>query len=325
MRKVIDDPRLIYKCCKLYYEEDASQQEIAKQMKLSRVSVCRMLKAGREQGMVVIQVHSPNRVEYGRLERQLEGCFGLKEALVAETGPRGARCDQTTAVSVAASRMLESYLAKDDIIGVGLGKLIYGVCSSPRPASGSVRCTFVPMIGGIGSVKQAVPGYNSTQLAEKLARMFGGNYMECFAPALFSDATLGEQFMAEPSMRPLLDCYKKMRTLIFEIGCAKNSAERLLESGWINEQERQSLAEAKGEIMMQFYDSEGNSDKFHEFNRRVASMPLSRFEMIENRIGLARGERLVQAAYGALESGCVNILVTDEECAIRLLEMKNAH
>ncbi len=325
MRKVIDDPRLIYKCCKLYYEEEASQQEIAKQMKLSRVSVCRMLKAGREQGMVVIQVHSPNRVEYGRLERQLEDCFGLKEALVAETGPRGARCDQTTAVSVAASRILESYLAKDDIVGVGLGKLLYGVCSSPRPSSGSVRCTFVPMIGGIGSAKQAVPGDNSTQLAEKLAHLFGGNYMDCFAPAIFSDANLGKQFMAEPFMRPLLDCYTRMHTLIFEIGSVKNSIERLLESGLINEQERQSFAEAKGEIMMQFYDSEGNTDKFHEFNRRVASMPLSRMKTLENRIGLARGERSVQAVYGALQNGYVNILVTDEECAVRLLEMKNAH
>ncbi len=322
MRKVIDDPRLIYKCCKLYYEEDASQQEIANQMKLSRVSVCRMLKAGLEQGMVVIQVHSPNRVEYGRLERQLEESFGLKEAIVAETGPRGARCDQTTAVSVAASRMLESYLGKDDTVGVGLGKLLYGVSNSPRPASGSVRCTFVPMVGGLGS-KTAVPGYNSTQLAEKFAHLFGGTYMECFAPALFSDPELGEQFMREPSMRPLLECYRKMRTLIFEIGSAKTALERIVEYGWITEKERQGLSDAKGEIMMQFYDSEGNTDKYREFNRKVASMPLANLESIENRIGLSRGDKAVQATYGALQSGYVNILVTDEECAVRLIEMKS--
>ncbi len=325
MRKVIDDPRLIYKCCKLYYEEAASQQEIANQMKLSRVSVCRMLKAGREQGMVVIQVHSPNRVEYGRLERQLEEYYGLKEALVVENSPRSARYDQTTAVGVAANRMLESYLGKDDVVGVALGRMLYGVCSSPRPGEGAIRCTFVPVIGGLNTKECVVPGYNTTQIAEKFAQMFGGAYIECFAPALFSNHEIGKKFMREPCMRKLLECYTSMRTLIFEIGAAGTAAECLKSGGWINEEEEKELSGAAGELLLQFYDQDGNADKYSNFNTRVASLPLDRMNTVENRIGISSGEKAVEATYGALKAGYANILVTDEECAVSLIEMNRDH
>ena len=76
MRKVVDDPRLIYKCCKLYYEDDYSQQQIADTLGVSRVSVSRMLCAGREAGMVKIQVVSPNHLTYNKLEQELEQLYG---------------------------------------------------------------------------------------------------------------------------------------------------------------------------------------------------------------------------------------------------------
>ncbi len=322
MRKVIDDPRLIYKCCKLYYEEAASQQEIANQMKLSRVSVCRMLKAGREQGMVVIQVHSPNRVEYGRLERQLEEYYGLKEAMVVENSPRTLRYDQTTAVGVAANRLLETYISKGDIVGVSSGKLLYGVCCSPRLGAGPVKCTFVPMIGGLNTSKSVASCFNATQIAEKFAQIFGGTYMECFAPAVFSDTALREKFMDEPAMRSLRELYGEMRTVILEIGLAEPAVEALTECGCLYGEGNQWMSDAVGEIMLQFYGSDGGTEKYKAFNDRVAGMALEDLCKLENRIGVSSGDKSAEAAYGALQGGYVNILITDEESAMRLIEMK---
>jgi len=322
MRKVIDDPRLIYKCCKLYYEEAASQQEIANQMKLSRVSVCRMLKAGREQGMVVIQVHSPNRVEYGRLERQLEEYYGLREAIVVENGPRASRYDQTTAVGVAANRLLETYISKGDIVGVSSGKLLHGVCCSPRMGAGQVKCTFVPMIGGLNTCKCAAPCFSATQIAGRFAQSFGGEYMECFSPAVFSDTAQKERFMDEPAMRSLRDLYRKMRTAVIEIGPAEPAVGLLTESGCLCGEGCQGLPDAVGEIMLQFYDDGGRTDKYRAFNDRVAGMALEELRKLENRLGISSGYDSAEAVYGALQGGYVNILVTDEEGAMRLIEMK---
>ena len=43
MRKVIDDPRLMVRVCDLYYNQGISQQQIAKDLNLSRPTVSRVL------------------------------------------------------------------------------------------------------------------------------------------------------------------------------------------------------------------------------------------------------------------------------------------
>lgn len=59
MKKLVDDLRLIYKCCSLYYEEQKGQQEICESLGVSRHSVSRMLKSGKELGIVRIEVINP--------------------------------------------------------------------------------------------------------------------------------------------------------------------------------------------------------------------------------------------------------------------------
>ena len=56
MRKVIDDPRLMVRVCDLYYNQGISQQQIAKDLNLSRPTVSRVLALAREQGIVKISM-----------------------------------------------------------------------------------------------------------------------------------------------------------------------------------------------------------------------------------------------------------------------------
>ena len=53
MRKVIDDPRLMVRVCDLYYNQGISQQQIAKDLNLSRPTVSRVLALAKEQGRLV--------------------------------------------------------------------------------------------------------------------------------------------------------------------------------------------------------------------------------------------------------------------------------
>ena len=53
MKKIVDDERLIYKVCCLYYQDDMNQKEIGDYLGISRSSVLRMLQKGKEIGIVV--------------------------------------------------------------------------------------------------------------------------------------------------------------------------------------------------------------------------------------------------------------------------------
>ena len=43
MKKIVDDERLIYKVCSLYYQDNMNQKEIGDYLGVSRSSVLRML------------------------------------------------------------------------------------------------------------------------------------------------------------------------------------------------------------------------------------------------------------------------------------------
>lgn len=48
MKKIVDDWRLIYKVCSLYYEDDMRQQEISDYLGIFRATISRMLQKEKE-------------------------------------------------------------------------------------------------------------------------------------------------------------------------------------------------------------------------------------------------------------------------------------
>jgi DNA-binding transcriptional regulator LsrR (DeoR family) len=52
-----DDIRLIVKVAQLYYEQDMTQAQIARELGIYRTTISRLLKRGREQGIVTIAIN----------------------------------------------------------------------------------------------------------------------------------------------------------------------------------------------------------------------------------------------------------------------------
>ena len=77
MRKKVDDPRLMIKVCDLYYNQNASRQEIGQELGLSRPTIARLLDSAREQGLVRIEIPDLDTIAYWELEKKLEEKFGI--------------------------------------------------------------------------------------------------------------------------------------------------------------------------------------------------------------------------------------------------------
>lgn len=91
-----DDIRLIVKIAQLYYEQDMTQAQIARELGIYRTTISRLLKRGREQGIVTIAIN----YDYNEnlwLEQQLkqkiwpERGGGCQQRWAA--GRRTAECD----------------------------------------------------------------------------------------------------------------------------------------------------------------------------------------------------------------------------------------
>jgi len=311
MKKIIDDARLIFKCCSLYYEDEMSQQEISEYLAISRPSVSRMLKLGKEQGIVKIEVNNSYNVTFGKLERELEKKFGLKEVIVVESSPIEMGTERiSSSLGEETLHFLSRVLDDGDIVGVSMGMTLQNVIRAKRSIEKSIRCTFVPIVGGIGESRLDI---HSNYIAGEFAKLVGGDCVQFFSPAIFSDVHVLEGFLKEKSMKSIFNLYKNVSTVIMGIGMPERGGSTLMTTGYIDGQVL--------DISLRFFDINGSTEKFKEFNEKVAGIPIEQLKKIPNRIGIAGGSQKAQAVMGGIKGEFLNILILDLDCAKALIEM----
>jgi len=308
MKKLMDDMRLIVKCCMLYYEEDLNQEKIAQELGLSRPTVSRMLKEARESGIVEIRINSPINSNYRSVERQMEKLLGLKEVIIVDD--KKDPLSQKVELGYAAARYLERVLKDKDIIGVSMGTTIKEVARFVRD-SHMVNTTFLPIIGGVGQIRMDI---HPNQIAMDLARAFGGNFKLLHAPAVISDIGIKENFKTEKGIKQILDIIDKVTIALVGIGVPTEKSSTMMATGYFNEADMETLRKKKavGDICLQFFDINGDTSQF-EFNKKVFGIELSRLKKIGRVVGIAGSVEKVDAIIGAARGKYINVLVTNQK------------
>lgn len=319
MKKIIDDIRLIYKCCSLYYEDNMSQQEISETLQISRPSVARMIKSGRRSGIVKIEIKNPDNLMFANMERELEKKFGLEEVVIAaanstEIGPNIINENLAQEMAKFLTRIAEDR----EYIGVTMGMTLRNLTHANLSNIEKLKCTFVPIVGGIGESRYDI---HSNYIAMAFANIFKADCLQFFAPLVFSKPDLLNDFLQEESMQGILKSFNKISTVIMGIGIPDRAHSTILKAGYINEEMFDTFVKqgAVGDIAMQFFDKDGNVERFNVFNRLVSGMPIEKLKKIRRRIGMATGKIKADSVVGAIKGGFVNILIIDSECAQALL------
>lgn len=323
MKKIVDDERLIYKVCCLYYQDDMNQKEVGDYLGISRSSVLRILRKGREMGIVTIELHNPRFYDYGEMEKTLEKVYGLRDVVIVENSVLDTRQEAASYMFGKAADYLHSFFKEGDRVGVAMGKTLNNVVSTNKVYEKYNDLLFVALEGGISKITIDDTDIQGNELARKFADKFGGTYSQFLSPAVFSDKKVLEYFMEEKAVNYILDDFKKLNVIVVGIGVPDRVDHTLDKAGYISGRELRSLSEhgAVGDLCLQFYDRDGETDKFSFFNDRVAAMRLDDLRKIPSKIGIAGGARKAEAVIGAIRGGYVNILITDNECAKRLIEL----
>ena len=321
MKKIVDDDRLIYKVCCLYYQDGMNQKEIGDYLGVSRSSVLRMLQNGRDRGIVTIEIHNPATFNYGKLEKQLETKYGFKDVVIVEESVLDSKSDAAAYIFGQAADYLYSLLREGYRIGVTMGHTLDNVLQTNKTYEKFDNILCVPIVGGISQGAKDGMDVQGNDIARKFADKFGGKYLQFLSPAMFSDKRILETFLQEKSVNFIFDEFKIIDVAVVGIGVPTGDDHTLVKAGYSTQKELKALAAegAVGDITLQFFDKEGNTDKFHNFNDRVAAISMDVFRKIPLRIGIASGEKKVEAVKGAVNGGLINILITNVECAKKLI------
>lgn len=321
MKKIVDDWRLIYKVCSLYYEDDMRQQEVSDYLGISRATVSRMLQKGKESGIVRVEVINPVQFSYNKLEKALERKYGLKEVIVVESSALDTKTESVSRMYERAALYLSQFFKDGDWIGVTMGHTLHNIVKTNRAFEKDKKLMFVPIVGGIGQSTIDKVDVQSNRIAQEFSRKFGGTYTQFLSPAVFSEQKAMEYFLKEKLISYIFDDFQKLDTLIMGIGIPQRVKSTLVRAGYITGENLEKFARdgMAGDIALHFFDEDGATEKFRAFNDRVAGMPLEMMKKVRNRIGIAGGENRAEAIRGAIKGGFINMLITNIDAAEKLL------
>jgi DNA-binding transcriptional regulator LsrR (DeoR family) len=305
--------RLMARVLTLYYEEGRRQSQVAAELGLSSAKVNRLIKQGRELGMVKISINSPFQGLFD-LERKLAQKWDLKNCRVvpAVTGNAQTTLNQ---VGKAAGMVLVDTIRDGDTIGISGGRALRAVIEN-MPAVKPIDVNVVPLTGG-------VQGHHYTDVnhaATTLADLLGGRATLIHAPLFSESPQERELLMSVKSVQGVMQLAREADVVLAGIGSVLGPNATYSQVHPMSDAALTKLVEqgVSGEFLGHLIERDGKLSEC-ELNSMLVGVPPTDAAKIPIRIGVASGREKAEPIMAALNGRYINVLVVDEEAAEAVL------
>lgn len=305
---------LLAKVAAMYYEQEMTQNDIAEALELSRVKIYRLLKEARESQVVRILIDWP--VKRAReLEARLVRQFGLERSLVLQTGASDSALLRRQ-IGLLAARYLEGLLVDGGALAICFGSTTYEVINAIR-ADYQVN---VKVMQATGSLSHALKEFDSSALTRQLAQKIGGEALYLSSPLLADNAEAAKVIRQQAVVGHTLAQVRRADIALVGIGDLDPAASSFVRAGVADSDHLRSFRErgAIGDMAWQVFNCAGELFPC-ELNQRIIGVTLDELRPIPQTIAVAVGLNKAAAIVGALRTGAVNVLCTDEATAAKVL------
>lgn len=298
-----------------FYVAGQSQIEIARALSLDASTVSRYLKRARDEGIVRVEIQRPRSLQID-LALEVAAAFHLKKAVVV-TSPAGESSSES--VARAAADYVNSRLLNGMRLGLSWGRMLSAAIH--KMPVGTVSDLDISLLhGGMG---RGVTGIQGHELARHLASLHPHSRVHYLhAPVLVDSPDIKQAMMRDRSIRAALESAAKAEVVLVGIGTLHDTAP-LIRDGHISARDRQRLigAGAVGDMATRFFNS--NGEPVHVLDDRLIAIEWNELNDIPLVIGMAAGLEKRAAILGALRSGSLDVLITDESTTRAVLKAAN--
>jgi lsr operon transcriptional repressor len=302
-----------------YYKDELTQDEIARRLSISRASVGRLLDRARKVGLVSISLNT-EYLDAFELSGELRRTFGLAEALVVPDHEKESADHHAlnARIGLGGAQFMSTHLRPGGSLGVGWGETVSLVIAAVSfGAVGPVH--MVTLTGGVEGYLQTIRSSTGEVAAESPV---ASSATVIPSPIMASTPALAAALRAEPTIQEVLKQARSVEHALVGVGTPTADA-TIVHMGYLNADEARGLRErgVVGDILGQFFDADGNVVELPIHDRRIG-IDLSDLSFIPKVVGVAGGLHKAEAILGALHGGFLDVLVTNELVAIRLLELE---
>lgn len=326
---------LLARCAHLYYRENKSQQEIAQILSLTRSKVSRYMKRLLVEKWVDISFDFPVLPE---VAARLCIEFGLRDAVVV---PAGEKKYLKADIGQAAARFFERVVGDKASVGLSCGMTLYEMVRQIRQTSAK-EIKIYPLAAD--NSYESVDIFPNT-LVGMLAAKLRPEATAYALPAQMPDDSSKllqrrKEILAQPQIKKILSEAENVDIAFIGVGKVKTGVLGFCtvaeQHGWsCGEIEKQTKAVAdynytlideNGKSLTEKPEASENK-KLQEITSRIVNVPLDNIRRLTSRYGkfivcLAGGNDKLEGIRAVLKGGLANVLITDFETAIALLEKK---
>ncbi len=293
-----------------FYLRGDSQTEIARDLGLDPSTVSRHLKRARSDGIVHVEIRPPRRDD-ADLGLELAARHGLARAIVAP--PSGAGSEDV--LGAVAAEYVEGLLVTGTRIGISWGRTLANVVHHLRPRSVS-RLRVAQLAGGVNDPN---PGIQGADLVRRIAELYPeSQVLYLHAPAIVGSPSIRAALASDPTIESALAAARRSEVALVGIGQVTPRS-TLYRGGHVDRASWSMLVEAGavGNVNTRFFDAEGRP--LPHLEDRTVAIGWDELRAIPNVVAVASGGDKIDAIAGALATGAIDSLVTDDPTARALL------
>jgi deoxyribonucleoside regulator len=313
----MEDLQLIVRVARMYYQQGLKQEEIARRLKVSRASISLLLTEARQRGIVEITVRNPLE-DNTELSRELSTSFSLARCVVVPTSVR-----ETNAlidlVSTRAADVFDEEAKSGDAVGVAWGRTCYAFMSHYEPRRFFRGMQVIPLIGGSNRTMQP---YQLNEMVRAFGEKLQATPSFIHAPALAASRKDYELYMESSSLKAILEAWRSINIAVVSVGAPPASRE--FDGSRVLAPRRKSVpsdALPVGDICARYFDVKGRFVE-DELSGRIIGIPVESLRRIPKVLCIVSGLEKAYSLLGALKTGLLTILVTDETTAVAVLDAR---
>lgn len=311
-----DKKKLLAKIAYMYYEQELTQAQIAKELAIYRTTVSRMLSQAKAEGIVEIKINHFDASLF-ELEEQLKQTFGLTAVELVPTDNDASEEAKEEALAEAAGAWIRRQLTDELVVGLSWGASVGRAVNAIDPKHLS-NVSVVPVVGGPSHINSR---YHVNTLVYELARKLNGHSLFVNATVIQETKELAEGIVHSKYFHELRDYWKRLDLVIVGVGgplsYQKSQWRDLLSA---EDFEELKLREAVGDCCCRFYDSDGKLLN-GSLNQRTIGISLETLADVPQSVGIARGVTKARSIVPLLKKGSLKTLITDQETAQEILRL----
>ena len=313
-KEEVETIRQIHTVITLHFVEGITQSDIAKRLNLSTSKVNRLIRRGRDLGMVKITIDAGPFQRLVDMEAALVRTTGLGKGVVTPSVPGNPDTNLQVVGRAAANELLET-IRDGDVIAITGGKALSAVVENIAPDR-AFDVTVVPLTGGVQGKYYTDVNHLATQLADKL----GGRAVLLHAPLFAESREQRDTLMEVGSIRQVFDLARRAQVALVGIGSITTEGSSYYDLVPVPNPERDLLlsGDAAGEFLAHLIRDDG-SVADSPLNSRLVALNPAELSKCPNTIGVAVGPEKVRPIRAALAGGLISSLIVDEQTAASVL------